>query len=117
MRTKRTRLLAVRGAFHTPAMEPVMGPFRELLEQVEVRKPRIPVFSCVTAEPFDDVRLRLAQALAHPVRWLEVMRALAARGVGRFVEVGPGKVLTGLVRRSVDGVEAESLDAREPVRA
>jgi len=104
----RTRRLAVQGAFHSPAMEPVVEPFRQLLDDVEVRKPRVPVWSGVTAEPFDDVRQRLAQAIAYPVRWLDVMRAMAARGVARFVEVGPGNVLTGLVRRTLEGVEVHA---------
>ncbi len=104
----RTRRLAVRGAFHSPAMEPAVGPFREVLEEIEVEKPRVPVLSGVTAEPFDDIRLRLSQAISHPVRWRDVMRAMAARGARRFVEVGPGKVLTGLVRRTLEGVEARA---------
>ena len=104
----RARRLAVQGAFHSPAMEPVVEPFRELLDDVEVREPSVPVWSGVTAEPFDDVRQRLSQAIAYPVRWLEVMRAMAARGAERFVEVGPGKVLAGLVRRSLEGVEAHA---------
>jgi [acyl-carrier-protein] S-malonyltransferase len=104
----RTRRLAVRGAFHSPAMEPAVGPFREVLEEIEVNEPRVPVLSGVTAEPFDDIRLRLSQAISHPVRWLDVMRAMAARGARRFVEVGPGKVLTGLVRRTLEGVEARA---------
>lgn len=104
----RARRLAVQGAFHSPAMQPVVRPFRELLDDIELRKPRVPVWSGVTAEPFDDVRERLAQAIAFPVRWLDVMRALANRGTRKFVEVGPGKVLTGLVRRSLEGVEAHA---------
>jgi [acyl-carrier-protein] S-malonyltransferase len=104
----RSRRLAVQGAFHSPAMESVVQPFRELLDDVEVRKPRVPVWSGVTAEPFDDVRQRLAQAIAYPVRWLDVMRAMAARGAARFVEAGPGNVLTGLVRRSLEGVEVHA---------
>jgi len=104
----RTRRLAVQGAFHSPAMDPVVQPFRELLETVEVREPSVPVLSGVTAEPFDDVQLRLSQAIAHPVRWLDVMRAMAGRGARKFVEVGPGKVLTGLVRRTLEGVEAHA---------
>ncbi len=104
----RTRRLAVRGAFHSPAMEPAVGPFREVLEEIEVEKPRVPVLSGVTAEPFDDIRLRLSQAISHPVRWRDVMRAMAARGARRFVEVGPGKVLTGLVCRTLEGVEARA---------
>jgi [acyl-carrier-protein] S-malonyltransferase len=104
----RARRLAVRGAFHSPAMESVVKPFRELLDDVELREPRVPVWSGVTAEPFDDVRERLSQAIAYPVRWLDVMRAMAGRGARRFVEVGPGNVLTGLVRRSLEGVEAHA---------
>lgn len=104
----RTRRLAIRGAFHTPAMQRAVGPFRDFLDGIEIREPRLPVWSGVTAEPFDDVRERLAQAIAYPVRWLEVMRALAGRGAQRFVEVGPGRVLTGLVRRSLEGVETRA---------
>jgi [acyl-carrier-protein] S-malonyltransferase len=107
-RKLRAKRLPVRGAFHSRSMESALPGFRSVLDEVELREPERPVFSCVTAEPFDDVREPLAQALTSPVRWLEVLRALHARGVDRFVETGPGKVLTGLVRRSLDGVEAES---------
>jgi [acyl-carrier-protein] S-malonyltransferase len=104
----RAKRLPVAGAFHSPAMEAAVPEYRERLEAIELREPSVPVFSCVTAEPFDDVRERLAQALTHPVRWLEVMQGLRDRGATHFVETGPGKVLTGLVRRSLDGVEAEA---------
>jgi [acyl-carrier-protein] S-malonyltransferase len=104
----RAKRLPVAGAFHSPAMASAVPRFRSLLTEVEVRAPAVPVLSCVTAEPFDDVRERLAQAITSPVRWLDVMQALRARGVTRFVETGPGKVLTGLVRKSLDDVEAES---------
>ena len=113
----RAKRLPVAGAFHSPLMEPVVEPFRRVLATVEVRSPRVPVFSCVTAAPFDDVRARLTQALTSPVRWVEVMRALYESGAGRFVETGPGTVLTGLVRRSLEGVEALSADQAEPAHA
>jgi [acyl-carrier-protein] S-malonyltransferase len=106
----RVKRLPVAGAFHSPAMEAAVPEFRARLDEVELKEPSVPVFSCVTAEPFDDIRERLAQALTRPVRWLEVMRGLHARGVDHFVETGPGKVLTGLVRRSLDDVEAEAPD-------
>jgi [acyl-carrier-protein] S-malonyltransferase len=107
-RKLRAKRLPVRGAFHSPAMQPAVPRFRSLLEQVELREPAVPVFSCVTAAPFDDVRERLLQALTSPVRWLEVLLGLHAAGVERFVETGPGRVLTGLVRKSLEGVEADA---------
>ena len=63
------------------------------------------VLSAVTAEPFDDVRRRLAEALTMPVRWRETMLALRDLGAERFVEVGPGRVLTGLAKRTLSDVE------------
>jgi malonyl CoA-acyl carrier protein transacylase len=91
----------VAGAFHSPLMDPAVEPFRAAVEAIEIGEPRVPVYSCVTAEPFDDIRVRLVEAITHPVRWLDVMRALDARGVTEFVETGPGKVLTNLVKKSL----------------
>jgi len=65
----------------------------------------VTVLSAVTAEPFVDVREQLVAALTSPVRWRETLLALHARGVERFVEVGPGKVLTGLAKRTLSEVE------------
>ena len=113
----RAKRLPVAGAFHSPLMEPAVEPFRKILADTEVRDQSVPVYSCVTAEPFDDVRERLAQALTRPVRWLDVMRALEQRGATRFVETGPGRVLANLVRKSLDGVEAEAPLAMEAARA
>ena len=107
-RKVRAKRLPVGGAFHSPLMKPAVAPFREVVEQVDFREPRVPVFSCVTAAPFEDVREQLVAALTNPVRWTGVMAALQERGASRFVETGPGRVLTGLVRKSLDGVEAEA---------
>ncbi len=107
-RKVRAKRLPVAGAFHSPLMEPAVAPFRELVEQVEFREPRVPVLSCVTAAPFDDVPDQLVQAITHPVRWTGVMGALQELGATNFVETGPGRVLTNLVRKSLDGVEAEA---------
>jgi [acyl-carrier-protein] S-malonyltransferase len=104
----KTRRLSVSGAFHSAAMAPAVPRYRDLLDRTEIARPSVPVYSCVTAQPFDDIRRRLAEAICRPVRWLEVLRALYERGARRYVETGPGKVVTGLVRRSLDGVEAEA---------
>jgi malonyl CoA-acyl carrier protein transacylase len=100
----RAKRLAVAGAFHSPAMEAAVAPFGEALAEVDFRAPRRPVISSVTAAPFEaDPREALASALTHPVRWVEVLTRLRAEGVERYCDVGPGKVLSGLVRRTLDG--------------
>jgi acyl transferase domain-containing protein len=101
----RAARLPVKGAPHTPALAGVIARFRTLLGELDVRTPRRPCFSCVTAAELDDVRERLAQALTQPVRWRELLLALHARGVRRFVDVGPGRVLGGLVRATLGEVE------------
>jgi malonyl CoA-acyl carrier protein transacylase len=101
----RAVILPVTGAFHSPMMASAATPFRAALADVEVAAPRTTVFSAVTAEPFDDVRERLAEALTKPVRWRETMLALHERGASRFLEVGPGRVLTALAKRTLRGVE------------
>jgi [acyl-carrier-protein] S-malonyltransferase len=113
----RAKRLPVAGAFHSPLMEPAVEAFRAVVSDTELRDPRVPVLSCVTAEPFDDVRERLVQAITHPVRWLEVMRALEERGATSFVETGPGRVLANLVRKSLEGVEADAPLAMEAANA
>jgi [acyl-carrier-protein] S-malonyltransferase len=97
----RGKRLPVAGAFHSPLMEPAVEPFRAVVEGIRFAEPRVPVMSCVTAQPFEDVPGQLVRALTEPVRWLEVVRALDARGVTEFVETGPGTVLTNLVRKSL----------------
>ena len=97
--------LDVTGAFHSPLMAPATPKFETALARVKFSNPRVPVLTAVTAEPFDDIPLRLAQALTRPVRWRETMLALRERGVERFVEVGPGRVLTGLAKRTLKDVE------------
>ena len=109
-RALRAMVLPVRGAFHTPLMASTREPFAAALASVDVRPPRIPVFSGATAAPFGhDIRAGLVDALTAPVRWSSVLEALADAGARRFVEVGPGDVLTGLVRKTLPGVEAVSL--------
>jgi [acyl-carrier-protein] S-malonyltransferase len=101
----RAMALPVTGAFHSPMMASAVPEFAAALERAEIRAPRVPVLSAVTAEPFDDVRRGLLDALTMPVRWRETMLALHGLGADRFVEVGPGRVLTGLAKRTLRDVE------------
>ena len=110
--------LPVQGAFHSPAMADARSAFRAALDRVEFGEPRVPVFSSTAARPFDQVRDQLADALVRPVRWRETLLELRRLGVSRYLETGPGKVLTGLVRRTLgDEVEASTLDQLEAVGA
>ena len=104
----RAKILPVTGAFHSPMMASALPAFERALAEVELGPADTTVISAVTAEPFDDVRARLAQALTSPVRWREVLLGLHERGVTTFVEVGPGKVLTGLAKRTLKDVELVS---------
>jgi malonyl CoA-acyl carrier protein transacylase len=97
--------LDVSGAFHSPMMASAAQAFEAALADVRVGEPRVPVLSAVTARPFDDVRRRLLEALTQPVRWRETMLALRDLGAERFVEVGPGRVLSGLAKRTLRDVE------------
>ena len=101
----RPMALPVTGAFHSPMMAGAVPEFEAALARVEIAPPRVTVLSAVTAAPFEDVRAQLAQALTMPVRWRETLLAMRERGGERFVEVGPGRVLTGLVKRTLKDVE------------
>jgi [acyl-carrier-protein] S-malonyltransferase len=97
--------LSVSGAFHSPMMASAVPEFTAALQRVEISEPRVPVISAVTAQPFDDIRRELADALTSPVRWRETLLKLHELGATRFVEVGPGRVLTGLTKRTLQDVE------------
>jgi [acyl-carrier-protein] S-malonyltransferase len=109
--------LPVTGAFHSPAMAGARPELEAALAQIDFRAPSVTVVSSITTQPFDDVRARLADALTQPVRWRETLLALRAQGVERFVETGPGKVLTGLVKRTLPDAEARAAEQLEEVRA
>jgi [acyl-carrier-protein] S-malonyltransferase len=97
----RARRLDVTGAFHSPLMEPAADRLRTALEATPVQPLQIPVYSNGTAAPFVDVRRELSQNLLRGVRWRETLLAMRTAGIERFVELGPGAVLTGLVKRTL----------------
>jgi [acyl-carrier-protein] S-malonyltransferase len=114
----RAKKLAVAGAFHTEAMASGVEPFRAALDEIDFRAARVPVISSTTIAPFgEDVRDALAASLISPIRWTGVLEKLRGFGVHRYLDVGPGKVLAGLVRRTLDGAETETLASRESALA
>jgi [acyl-carrier-protein] S-malonyltransferase len=97
----RARRLDVSGAFHSPLMEPAAERLRAALEATPISEPSIPVYSNGTASPFVDIRGELSENLLRGVRWRETLLAMRTAGIERFVELGPGAVLTGLVKRTL----------------
>jgi [acyl-carrier-protein] S-malonyltransferase len=96
--------LSVGGAFHSPLMAPATEMFRSSLAAAPLRDPGIPIVANGTAEPTTsagELRELLARQLNAPVRWTESVRRLAGLGVRTFIEVGPGTMLSGLIRRIV----------------
>jgi len=105
--------LPVSGAFHSPLMAFARDGLKETLEALEIRVPSCPVVLNVTAAPETDpeaIRMRLLDQLTAPVRWAQSLERMKAEGSERFVEVGTGKVLSGLVKRTL-GREAETMTA------
>jgi [acyl-carrier-protein] S-malonyltransferase len=99
---KRALLLAVSAPFHSSLMQPAAEALRERLQSVAIRAPHIPVVNNVdVAAPSDPGAIRdaLYRQASAPVRWVEVVQALRARGLTHVLECGPGKVLSGLVKR------------------
>lgn len=97
--------LAVQGAFHSPLMASAREGLAEALADVELREAQVPVWANATAQPYpaqaDEARELLASQVASPVRWAQTLQAMAAEGIDTFIEVGPGKTLTGLVKRTL----------------
>jgi [acyl-carrier-protein] S-malonyltransferase len=107
LKCKRAIPLAVSGAFHSPFMAEAADRFAAILDGVSFRNARIPVLSnsdpCATSSG-DTLKQRLKQQMTTGVRWRETMAAMASEGVDTLVEIGPGNVLSGLAKRSMDGV-------------
>lgn len=97
-------MLPVSGAFHSPLMDFARDHFGAALEGAEVRPPSCPIFLNVTAQPTrdpDEIRMRLLEQLTAPVRWVQTLEGMRDAGALRYVEVGTGNVLSGLVRRTL----------------
>ncbi len=94
--------LQVSGAFHTPLMQPAADGMAKTIAVLKFQEPRIPIIANTTAQPLNnvaDVKAELLEQLCHCVQWQRSVEYMAAHGVTTFIEFGPGKVLTGLVKR------------------
>jgi len=104
--------LAVAGAFHTEVMQAAVEPLQQVLENVAINAPRIPVISNVDASVHSNpeiIRQHLVQQVVSPVRWEECMGTLLNKGIDQFYEIGPGRVLRGLLRRIARKTPCENI--------
>ena len=113
---RRALLLPVGGAFHSPMMEPAREELAAAIEATEFRNPSCPVYQNVTASAVvnpEEIKKNLILQLTAPVKWTQSIQAMIADGGTEFIEVGPGKVLQGLMRkidRSVTATGASLLE-------
>jgi [acyl-carrier-protein] S-malonyltransferase len=113
VKVKRVMPLKVSGAFHSPLMENAAIQFQQILELVNFQKAKVPVISNVDpSNPTQDgeqLKKYLIQQMTSSVRWREIMLKLPDVGVEKAIEVGPGKVLTGLIKRTTPAIELENI--------
>jgi len=111
MRFKR---LPVAAAFHSPLVSAAAEPFAGFLADKSFSAPQVPVYANATAAPYpndaNDARVLIGGQLAKPVRWVEQVEAMYAAGVRTFIEVGPGDVLTNLVKRCLPGKQIRAIN-------
>jgi [acyl-carrier-protein] S-malonyltransferase len=114
---RRAMLLPVSGPFHSALMAPAAERFSEYLNDFDIKSPSIPVLQNASNQletNADRIRLNLVDQIASPVRWTQTVQLLADSGVETLVEVGPGKVLTGLNKRiakNLNNISMNSVDA------
>jgi len=120
---KRALPIPVGGAYHSPLMDNSSKKMRKLItDDMELSHFKFPVYSNVCAEPLDDperFKPYLADQISSPVLWYPIMRNMYRDGIRKFVEIGPGKVLQGLVKRSLNGddIEIKGIDDYDSLAA
>lgn len=116
---KKAVVLAVSAPFHCSLMKPAAEKLKEALQDVPVYDIHVPVISNADAQPYpskEEIKNLLVKQVNHPVRWEESMREMVGQGVKTVVEIGPGKVLTGLMRRITKEVKTLNLEDREGLK-
>ena len=111
---RRALILPVGGAFHSPLMEPAREELAQAIEQTTFSEPLCPVYQNVPASAITDpsvIKENLIKQLTAPVKWTQSIQAMIADGGTDFVEIGPGKVLQGLMRKIDRSVDASSINA------
>jgi [acyl-carrier-protein] S-malonyltransferase len=111
---RRALVLPVGGAFHSPLMEPAREELAEAIEQTTFSDPLCPIYQNVPASAIKDpaaIKENLIEQLTAPVKWTQSIQAMISDGGSNFIEIGPGKVLQGLMRKIDRSVDASSINA------
>lgn len=109
---KRALKLSVGGAFHSPLMEPARTELAEAIKNTTIVKPVCPIYQNVSAKPFTDpaqIKENLIAQLTAPVKWTQTVQNMLADGASSFLEIGPGKVLQGLIKKIDRQAQADSI--------
>jgi [acyl-carrier-protein] S-malonyltransferase len=117
---KRVLPLEVSGPFHSQLMKPASGRLREVLEGISISEATVPVIANVNAQEMTDaeeIKERLLEQLYSPVLWEDSVKHMLELGVDTFVEIGPGKVLSGLVKKVERSVQTYSISDEETLVA
>jgi [acyl-carrier-protein] S-malonyltransferase len=117
---KRVIPLEVSGPFHSSLMKPAAGKLQEVLNGIAIHDAKIPVIANVTAEPVvkkEEISRLLIEQLYSPVRWEESVQTMIALGVDTFIEIGPGKVLSGLVKKIDRNVRVHAVNDLETLKS
>ena len=117
---KRAILLPVSAPFHCPLMQPAALAMERALKDIKIARPKPPLVANVTASAVvdpDDIRKNLVAQVTGTVRWRESIEYMSAEGVTRFIEVGAGKVLAGLIKRIAEGATAVSVGTPADIAA
>jgi [acyl-carrier-protein] S-malonyltransferase len=113
---KRAILLPVSAPFHCALMQPAADAMAEALAKADMKVPQVPVISNVLAAPITDpadIRKRLVEQVTGTVRWRESVATMVALGVTKFIELGNGKVLTGLAKKNAPAAQAIAIGTPE----
>ena len=113
---RRAMPLPVAGAFHSALMAPAAERLGEALAQVSFRDPKVPVYANASASAVtkaDEIAPSLVKQLTSPVRWADSVIAMQGAGISEFLELGPGKTLSGMISRTVKDVACSNVDSPE----
>jgi [acyl-carrier-protein] S-malonyltransferase len=117
---RRAVALDVSGAFHTSLMEPAVEPMMKAVVEAKIIPPAVPIVANDAARPLADsveIEVELVHQLTNPVRWVACVQYMVTHGVSEFVEIGPGRVLTGLIKRIAPDAATRNMNGLEALKA